>query len=42
MARDRHQAGMVEETGKRTKKWKGHYYVTLANRTDRRSAYTAR
>lgn len=27
MSRDRHQAGMVEETGKRTKKWRGHYYV---------------
>lgn len=27
MPRDRHQSGMVEETGKRTKKWKGHYYV---------------
>jgi integrase len=27
MARDRHQTGYVEETGKRTKKWKGHYYV---------------
>jgi hypothetical protein len=27
MARDRHQDGWVEETGKRTKKWKGHYFV---------------
>jgi hypothetical protein len=27
MARDRHQEGRVEESGKRVKKWKGHYYV---------------
>ena len=30
MARDRHQSGRVEEVGKRTKKWKGHYYVYVA------------
>ncbi|MCC6591634.1 MAG: site-specific integrase [Bryobacterales bacterium] len=30
MPRDRHQNGYVEETGKRTKKWKGHYYVYVA------------
>jgi integrase len=29
MARDRYQRGRVEETGKRVKKWKGHYYVYL-------------
>ena len=29
MARDRHQKGRVEETGKSVKKWKGHYYVYL-------------
>lgn len=27
MPRDRHQHGWVEETGKKAKKWKGHYYV---------------
>lgn len=27
MPRDRFQNGRVEETGKRVKKWKGHYYV---------------
>lgn len=30
MPRDRHQRGWVEETGKRVKKWKGHYYVYVA------------
>src|SRR5437867_462715 len=29
MPRDRHQEGWVEETGKRVKKWKGHFYVYL-------------
>ena len=29
MARDRHQTGWVEETGKQVKRWKGHYYVYL-------------
>ena len=28
-ARDRHQTGWVEETGKQVKRWKGHYYVYL-------------
>src|SRR5437762_3514990 len=27
MSRDRYQHGWVEETGKKVKKWKGHYYV---------------
>ena len=27
MPRDRHQRGWVEETGKRLRKYKGHYYV---------------
>ena len=27
MARDRHQTGWVHETGKRVKKWKGHFYI---------------
>ena len=30
MPRDRHQAGWVEEVGKRTKKWMGFYYVYAA------------
>ena len=29
MPRDRHQKGFVEEVGKRTKKWKGHYYIYI-------------
>ena len=27
MPRDRYQHGWIEETGKKVKKWKGHYYV---------------
>lgn len=27
MSRDRHQEGWVEETGKKIKKWKGHFYI---------------
>lgn len=27
MSRDRHQKGSVKETGKRIKKWKGHFYI---------------
>jgi integrase len=27
MPRDRHQKGHVEETGKKVKKWKGHYFI---------------
>ncbi len=27
MSRDRHQTGWVHETGKRIKKWKGHFYI---------------
>ena len=27
MSRDRHQSGWVHETGKRIKKWKGHFYI---------------
>ena len=27
MARERHQQGWVEETGKKAKKWRGHYFV---------------
>lgn len=39
MSRDRHQKGWVEETGKQTKKWKGHYfvYVNNPNGTERRA-----
>lgn len=27
MPRERHQHGRVEEVGKQSKKWKGHFYV---------------
>ena len=39
MPRDRHQAGRVEEVGKRSKKWKGHYfvYVREADGSERRA-----
>lgn len=39
MARDRHQKGWVEETGKRVKKWKRHYfvYVQQPDGTEKRS-----
>jgi len=29
MPRDRYQHGWIEETGKKVKKWKGHYYVYI-------------
>jgi integrase len=39
MPRDRHQAGRVEEVGKRVKKWKGHYYIYVreADGSERRA-----
>ena len=42
MARDRHQAGWVEETGTKVKKWKGHYYVYVrsADGTEKRKHHS--
>jgi hypothetical protein len=34
MARDRFQNGWVEETGKKAKKWRGHYYVYVKSAAD--------
>ncbi len=34
MPRDRYQRGWVEETGKRLRKWKGHYYVYVRQPND--------
>ena len=35
MPRDRHQQGWVEETGKKLKKWRGHYFVYVRSSDDR-------
>jgi integrase len=35
MPRDRHQQGWVEQTGKKLKKWRGHYFVYVRSSDDR-------